>query len=103
MNRFLAARAVAALLVLCILGVSGLAAAQSITHESHHAHHEKATHGTVLCSWMCAAGQVVDGAGAPDPVQRSPVTVTDDSVFLFVPHIALQSTTSRGPPSRTTM
>lgn len=50
---------VAVLLVFSVIGVSGFASAQSITHESHHSHHQKATHGTVLCSWMCAAGLAV--------------------------------------------
>lgn len=98
MNRLRAKQAVAALLVFCVLVVGGLASAQSITHESHHAHHQKATHGTVLCSWMCAAGQVLDGASAPDLIERSPVTIADESVFLFTPQIVLDSPTSRGPP-----
>src|SRR6476646_5886671 len=50
-------QSLALLLVLCLLAVGGLASAQSISHESHHAHHHKAAHATVLCNWMCAAGQ----------------------------------------------
>lgn len=49
------------LLVFSLLIVGVLASARAITHESHHAHHQEATHGTVLCSWMCAAGQGLDG------------------------------------------
>lgn len=99
MNGLLSKRAVAALLVLCILVVGGLASAQSIAHESHHAHHQKATHGTVLCSWMCAAGQVLDGASAPILIEQPPVSVTEYTTYRFVPHIVLDSTASRGPPS----
>lgn len=47
-------------LVLCVLVIGGLAHAQSAEHAGHHAKHQAATHGTVLCSWMCAAGTVVD-------------------------------------------
>lgn len=103
MNRTPATRALAALLVLCILVVGGLASAQSITHESHHAHHQKATHGTVLCSWMCAAGQVLDGQAAPYLIEQSPVVLSENPAFLFVPHIALDSATSRGPPTQSTI
>lgn len=99
MNRTHATRVLAALLVLCILVVGGLASAQSITHESHHAHHQKATHGTVLCSWMCAAGQVLDGHEAPYLIEQSPVVLSDNTTFLFIPHTTLDSAASRGPPT----
>lgn len=51
-------------LVLCILAVGGFASAQSIAHESQHSHHQKSTHSTVLCTWMCAAGQTHDASFA---------------------------------------
>jgi len=90
---------VALLLVLCILGVSGIASAQTVLHDSHHAHHQAATHGTVLCSWMCAAGQVLDTASAPYLVEQSPVARTEQPAFQRVLRTALESPTSRGPPS----
>ncbi len=49
-------------LVLCILAVGGLAQAQAAEHAGHHSQHQAATHGTLLCSWMCAAGTVLDTA-----------------------------------------
>jgi hypothetical protein len=52
------------LLIFAILGVSGLASAQTVLHDSHHAHHQAATHGTALCSWLCAAGQIHDASVA---------------------------------------
>ena len=94
-----AKRSVACLLVFCVLVVGGFASAQSIAHESHHAHHQKATHGTVLCSWMCAAGQVLDGSFAPSLVEQSPVALVGQAVFQSIPRISLDSSTSRGPPS----
>ena len=92
-------RALAVVLVLCMLVVGGLASAQSISHEAHHAHHQKATHSSVFCTWLCAAGQVLDGVSAPDLIERSPVAVSVQVVIPFTPHSALDSATSRGPPS----
>ena len=103
MNHLHARRALAVLLVLCMLVVGGLASAQSISHESHHAHHQKAAHGTVLCSWMCAAGHMLDGSAAPDLMERLPVAVLDQAALPFIPHRSLKSATSRGPPSYTTI
>lgn len=86
-------------LVLCILAVGGLAQAQSAEHSGHHAQHQAATHGTVLCSWMCAAGTVLDSAVVLIQVEQSPIA--------FIP-LAQSSTpsidvpwtsSSRAPPS----
>lgn len=98
-----ARRVLAVLLVLCLLVISGLASAQSITHESEHAHHQKATHGTVLCSWMCAAGLVHDGTAAPVLVAQPPVNLFESATTLFVPRITLDSAASRGPPLTSTL
>lgn len=64
MRHVVVKRALVPVLVLCILVVGGLASAQSITHESQHSHHQKSTHSTILCSWMCAAGQTHDASFA---------------------------------------
>lgn len=85
--------------VLCVLSVGGLAQAQSVEHAGHHAHHQAATHGTVLCSWMCAAGTVLDSAVVSFQVERSPIAL------LTLPQTAepsielCQTSTSRAPPS----
>lgn len=100
MNRLPATRVVAALLVLCILVVGGLASAQSITHESHHAHHQKATHGTALCSWMCAAGQVLDGTSAPAPLHLMPLELAEQASFSPIPSPVGKSRATRAPPVR---
>jgi hypothetical protein len=92
-------RTLACFLVLCILVVGGLASAQSVTHQSQHAHHQKATHGTLLCSWMCAAGQVLDSIATPILVEQSPVAHAEQPTFLSAPRLILDSPTSRGPPS----
>jgi hypothetical protein len=87
------------LLVLCVLSISGLAQAQSVEHAGHHAHHKAATHGTLLCSWMCAAGTVLDTAVVTFQAELSPVGL------VTLPHSAqpsieaCQTSSSRAPPS----
>ncbi len=92
-------KATAVLLALCMLVVGGLASAQAIAHESHHAHHQKATHGTVLCSWMCAAGQGLDGTGLPLLIEQAPLSIAESSASVLLTRVAQKRTTSRGPPS----
>jgi len=44
----------------CFLFVSGAFTVQAANHSTHHAaHHQAATHSDSLCSWMCAAGHVL--------------------------------------------
>ncbi|UVT15415.1 MAG: hypothetical protein H8K04_16630 [Nitrospira sp.] len=85
-------------LVLCVLAVGGLAQAQSAEHAGHHAQHQTATHGTVLCSWMCAAGTVLDTAVVLIQPERSPVAVVSltHSVQIFSDPPRISS--SRAPP-----
>jgi hypothetical protein len=99
MNRIVL-KFVSILLVLCVLSVGGLAQAQAVEHAGHHAHHQAATHGTVLCSWMCAAGTILDdSAGITFQAELSPIA------FITLPNsaqpsIALcQTSSSRAPPS----
>jgi hypothetical protein len=99
MHRIHAKRALAVLLVLYILVVGGLAQAQSVEHAGHHAHHQAATHGTVLCSWMCAAGVAVDSAVVTFQAELSPIAL------ITLPNSAqpsielCQPSPSRAPPS----
>jgi len=99
MYRIHAKRALAVLLVLCMLVVGGLAQAQSVEHAGHHAHHQAATHGTVLCTWMCAAGVVLDSAVVTFQAELSPIAL------ITLPHSAqpsievCQTSSSRAPPS----
>jgi hypothetical protein len=92
-------RTLSCLLVLSLLVIGGFASAQALTHESQHAHHQKATHGTVLCSWMCSAGQVLDSDAVPYLVEQSPVALVEHLAFELSPRTSLDSPTSRGPPS----
>lgn len=87
------------LLVLCVLSVGGLAQAQSVEHAGHHAQHQAATHGTLLCSWMCAAGTVLDTAAVTFQAELSPIAL------VTFPHSkqpsieACRISPSRAPPS----
>ena len=87
------------LLVLCVLSFGGLAQAQSVEHAGHHAQHQAATHGTLLCSWMCAAGTVLDTAVVTFQAELSPIA------FVTLPQAAQPSfetcriSPSRAPPS----
>ena len=98
MIRIASNQVLASLLVFSILVGSGFVSARSIAHETQHAQHQKATHGTVLCSWMCAAGQVLEGIGTPALIERSPVASSDLSIFRFIPQVTSETTPSRGPP-----
>jgi hypothetical protein len=90
--------ALAVVLILCILVVGGLASAQSIIHESHHAHHQKSTHSTVLCSWMCAAGQTHDASFIAFAHELHVLSYIGPSDFIF--HINASPTlfATRAPP-----
>ncbi|HSS29884.1 MAG TPA: hypothetical protein VLL06_02590 [Nitrospiraceae bacterium] len=87
------------LLVLCVLSVGGVAQAQMVEHAGHHAHHQAATHGTVLCSWMCAAGTVLDTAVVPFQIELSPLAFITSSNSAQPSIEACQTSSSRAPPS----
>ena len=98
MNRIVL-KFVSILLVLCVLSVGGLAQAQSVEHAGHHAQHQAATHGTVLCSWMCAAGTVLDTAVVTFQAELSPIALIT-LLNSAQPSIEVcQTSSSRAPPS----
>ncbi len=94
-----ASKFISIVLVLCVLSVGGLAQAQAAEHAGHHAQHQTATHGTLLCSWMCAAGTVLDSAVVLIPTECSSVAL----VSLFRPANPsvepCRIAPSRAPPS----
>lgn len=96
-------RSLACFLVVSLLVIGGFASAQSLTHESQHSHHQKATHSTVLCSWMCAAGQVLDSLSAPPLAEQSPVAFVDEFVPQRISLFSVRVVFSRGPPSHATV
>ena len=92
-------RFVSILLVLCVLSVGGLVQAQAVEHAGHHAHHNAATHGTVLCSWMCAAGTVLDTAVVTFQAELSLIALVTLPHFAPPSIDACQTSSSRAPPS----
>jgi hypothetical protein len=99
MNRMQAKRTLAVLLVLCMLVVGGLAQAQSVEHAGHHAQHQAATHGTLLCSWMCAAGTVLDSAVVTFQAELSPIAFITLSNSAQPSIETCRTSSSRAPPS----
>ena len=87
------------LLILCVLSVGGLAQAQSVEHAGHHAQHQAATHGTLLCSWMCAAGTVLDTAVVTFQAELSPIAFISLPYFVQPSIETCQTSPSRAPPS----
>jgi hypothetical protein len=91
-------RSVSLSMALCLLLLSGVIYAQTVPHTLHHAKHQAATHSTALCSWLCAAGQVLDGA--PAILQAGLGPITTQWVNPRVEPISIESPTIpvRGPP-----
>src|SRR4051794_40573289 len=87
------------LLVLCVLSIGGLAQAQSVEHAGHHAHHQAATHGTLLCSWICAAGTVLDTAAVTFQAELSPIALITPPHFVQPSIEPCPTSPSRAPPS----
>lgn len=82
----------------CFLVMSGVVSSHAAAHSLHHVHHNAATHSTILCSLMCAAGQVVS---VGEPVIDAPLTVLHALEVSIVHPVTLTVPTpyfSRGPP-----
>lgn len=83
--------------VACFLVMSGLVSNLAAAHSLHHVHHNAATHSTVFCSLMCAAGQVVNVA-EPVDVQITVVHALEVSIVYPVTLPVPTLRFSRGPP-----
>lgn len=92
-------KVVSLVLVLCVLSIGGLAQAQSVEHAGHHAHHQAATHGTVLCSWMCAAGVVLDSEVVRIETQFGPIAVISPPPAVDTSTELCRAFFGRAPPS----
>ncbi len=90
--------AIPLLLVCVFLALQGVVYPHMLEHLSQHAHHESGVHGTVVCSWMCAAGQDLESVPELVPVTIPVIALIDDKV---VDSLSIESRalwTSRGPP-----
>ena len=92
-------RTIAVGLTVCLLLLSGLAYPQTVGHAKHHAHHTAKTHASVLCSWMCAAGQVFEAAAVVLPSDRAPVGFASVQPVSEPTSAVHRTASSRGPPS----
>jgi len=83
----------------CFLFVSSAFTVQAATHSTHHAaHHQAATHSDSICSWMCAAGHVLQTI---DFELREPSLFsidTDLSIPTSVETIFARYSQPRAPP-----
>ncbi|HZS12297.1 MAG TPA: hypothetical protein VFA38_08605 [Nitrospirales bacterium] len=85
-------------LALTLLWVGTAVGVQLFDHASHHAQHQSKTHATVLCSWLCAAGQGVEAVSLH--IDSTPTLLTliaPQPVDRHTPP-ALNAFQSRGPP-----
>ena len=88
-------------LALTLLWVGAAVGAQLFDHATHHAKHQSTTHATVLCSWLCAAGQGVEAVVLH--VESTPTLLTllaPQPLDCHTPP-ALNAFQSRGPPPLT--
>jgi hypothetical protein len=93
-------RSLSVALTVCLLLLSGLMYPLTVPHAAHHAHHNAATHATVLCNWMCAAGQAVDGPAAQIQSHLTLLSFSDHPGSDDPGREAGSLPLSRGPPAR---
>jgi len=92
-------KSVAVGLTVCLLLLSGMVYVQAMEHAAHHAHHQAATHASVLCSWMCAAGQSLEAVAFVFQVEAVPLALVDPPPAQDHLTTVLPSPVTRGPPS----
>lgn len=92
-------QAIAVGLISCLLLLSGSFFYQIPSHLVHHAHHNAATHGSVLCSWMCATAEPLDTVDINLEVRFFPVQSAEFFSALSLPLTPPARPTSRAPPS----
>lgn len=94
-----AKRVTAFVLVLCLLAVSGAAHGLLVQHELQHAHHKAATHATAVCTWVCSAGQVLEGLTVSFQVTLAPLALAAVPASDEWVNAARIVAPSRGPPA----
>ncbi len=92
-------RFVAVGLTVCLLLISGVLSSQTVLHAVHHAHHKATTHASILCKWMCAAGQVLEGVTVHLQADLGPLAFVDLLVVTEPGSLVQPAPLSRGPPS----
>lgn len=92
-------RNVALALAVAMLGVLSMMTGSAVAHEIQHAHHTAAMHGTGICAWMCAAGQVFEGAAVVLHTDLTPIGHAIPSVLPDPNSADPLLVSSRAPPT----
>ncbi|MDR4502874.1 MAG: hypothetical protein MRJ96_15630 [Nitrospirales bacterium] len=85
-------------LLACFMFVSSALSSQAADHSTHHTHHKASTHTSNICSWMCAAGHILQSV---DFELRVPMlaTLAFENVFpSSVDLLVSRFSQSRAPP-----
>ena len=91
-------RVVAVGLAVCILLLSAVVYPQVVAHAAHHAHHKAATHASALCTWMCAAGQVLETISVCLQAELGLLTFLNPLLAQKPVGILPATPSTRGPP-----
>jgi len=91
-------KAIAVGLIACLLLLSGSFFYQVPSHLVHHAHHNAATHGSVLCSWMCTTAELLDTVDVSFEIHFLPVQTAEFFIAVSPPLIPPSRPLSRAPP-----
>ncbi len=85
-------------LITCFLLVGGVFASLSASHSLHHAHHKAATHATLICSWTCAAGEVLEANNFIFEAPSNLASKVEPFPLFLVHTTSILFTFQRGPP-----
>ena len=86
-------------LVSCLLLLGAIFAGQSAAHSLHHAHHHDATtHATLLCSWVCSAGEVLEVSNFILDISYGLISKAEFPPLIYARTASEFFTFQRGPP-----
>ncbi len=86
-------------LIGCLLFVSGSLLRQAAPHAVHHAHHKSSTHSSLLCLWLCTAGELHEGVDVVVQRELSPLELLTHLTHSAPPTILTMRMPARGPPA----
>ncbi len=98
MMKFLRQPIIAVGVIVCLLFIGAAFAVESPAHAFHHAHHKSSTHGSLLCSWMCAAGQVDSTSNLIVEIPSFESERLEGQTYLAPSRILVRTVFPRGPP-----